>query len=154
MKHGPEAVNTIFQRCMNADPSLFLKSQLKGNPISCPKIKARVPEIVTHVPCDCSFDMSVNLYPTPIIHLRNMKGTGRSETPLGLTVDSLQFQNLIQDYLKLRKQLRETQLLLKKYEENLRNFFEEAGADCVETPVGQLRRQKKETGEISFVLEI
>jgi hypothetical protein len=154
MKRGPEAVNTIFQRCMNADPSLFLKSQLKGNPISCPKIKARVPEIVTHVPCDCTFDMSVNLYPTPIIHLRNMQGAGRSETPLGLTVDSLQFQNLVQDYLKLRKQLRETQLILKKYEENLRNFFEEAGVDCVETPVGQLRRQNKETGEIAFVLEI
>jgi hypothetical protein len=154
MKHGPEAVNTIFQRCMNADPSLFLKSQLKGNPISCPKIKARVPEIATHVPCDCAFDMSVNLYPTPIIHLRNMQGAGRSETPLGLTVDSLQFQNLVQDYLKLRKQLRETQLILKKYEENLRNFFEEAGVDCVETPVGQLRRQNKETGEIAFVLEI
>lgn len=154
MKHGPEAVNTIFQRCMNADPSLFLKSRLKGNPISCPKIKARIPDVTANVPCDCSFDMSVNLYPTPIIHLRSLGGMKSSETPLGLTVDSLQFQNLIQDYVKLRKQLRETQLLLKRYEENLRTFFEDAGVDSVETPIGELRFQKKETGEISFVLEI
>jgi hypothetical protein len=154
MKHGPEAVNTIFQRCSNADPSLFLKSRLKGNPISCPKIKARIPDVTTNVPCNCSFDMSVNLYPTPIIHLRSLGGMKSSETPLGLTVDSLQFQNLIQDYVKLRKQLRETQLLLKRYEENLRTFFENAGVDSVQTPIGALKFQRKETGEISFVLEI
>ncbi len=32
--------------------------------------------------------------------------------PTGLALDSLQFQNLLQEYVKLRKQLRETQLLL------------------------------------------
>lgn len=154
MKHGPDAVNTIFQRCINADPSLFLKSQLKGNPISCPKIKTRIPDITSAVQCNCSFDMSVNLYPTPLIHIRNIKGGGRAETPLGVTVDSLQFQNLIQDYVKLRKQLRETQLLLKRYEENLRAFFEEAGVESVNTPLGELRLVKKESGEIGFVLEI
>lgn len=154
MKHGPDAVNTIFQRCINADPSLFLKSQLKGNPISCPKIKTRIPEITSTVQCNCSFDMSVNLYPTPLIHVRNIKGGGCAETPLGVTVNSLQFQNLIQDYVKLRKQLRETKLLLKRYEENLRAFFEEAGVESVNTPLGELRFVKKESGEIGFVLEI
>jgi hypothetical protein len=98
--------------------------------------------------------MSVNLYPTPIIHLRSLGGVKNSETPLGLTVDSLQFQNLVQDYVKLRKQLRETQLLLKRYEENLQTFFENAGVDSVQTPIGTLKLQKKETGEISFILEI
>ena len=42
LEHGPEAVNALFQRCLNADPSLFLKSRLRGNPMSCPKIRVRI----------------------------------------------------------------------------------------------------------------
>ncbi len=153
LSHGPEAVNTIFQRCANADPALFLKSRLKGNPISCPKIRGRIPAITSAVSCNCSFDLAVNLYPSPLIHVRAFSGS-ETPSPLGITVDSIQFNNLVQDYIKLKKQLRETKLLLERYEARLNGFFEEASVDSVQTPMGELRRTKKEDGTASFTLEI
>lgn len=153
LNHGPEAVNAIFQRCTNADPALFLKSKLKGNPISCPKIRGRIPSITSGVSCNCSFDLAVNLYPSPLIHVRTFTGS-ETPSPLGITVDSIQFNNLVQDYIKLKKQLRETRLLLDRYEARLNSFFEDASVDSVKTPMGELKRAKKEDGTASFILEI
>ena len=152
LEHGPEAVNELFQRCLNADPSLFLKSRLRGNPMSCPKIRARIPQVTSAVDCNCAFDLTSNLYPTPLIHVQSLAGA--TTAPTGLTVDSLQFQNLLQDYVKLRRQLRETQALLQRYETRLAGFFEEAGVTEVATPLGRLRCRKEEDGEVSFTLEI
>jgi hypothetical protein len=153
LDRGPETVNEMFRRCLNADPALFLKSRLRGNPMSCPKIRARVPAITSQVPCNCVFDLTVNLYPTPLIHV-NSRSEKTTVSSLGLTVDSLQFQNLVQDYLKLRKQSREIRHLLDRYEERLREFFENAGIDSVEIPTGKLSIVKKEGGEVAFTLEV
>lgn len=153
LKQGPQAVNSIFQRCINADASLFMKSQLKGNPVSCPKIRLRIPDVTSALPCNCAFDMAVNLYPTPVIHIRGLSGSAKM-TPLGITVDSLQFQNLVQDYIKLRKQLRETQLLLTKYEAKLEEFFDEAGINSAQTPLGEIKMRKEPGIKTSFSLEI
>jgi len=153
LSHGPEAVNTIFQRCTNADPALFLKSRLKGNPISCPKIRGRIPSITSGTSCNCAFDLAVNLYPSPLIHVRAFSGS-ETPSPLGITVDSIQFNNLVQDYIRLKKQLRETRLLLDRYEARLNTFFEDASIQSIQTPMGDLRRTKKEDGTASFTLEI
>jgi tetratricopeptide (TPR) repeat protein len=153
LPHGPQAVNEIFQRCLNADPALFLKSRLRGNPMSCPKIRSRLPRITSAAACNCAFDMAVNLYPTPLIHSHGTSGEVAGY-PLGLTVDSLQFQNLVQDYLKHRKQIREAQILLERYEARLIEFFEAAGVDTVQTPLGRLIYDKKEEGKVRFMLEI
>ncbi|MCX5863374.1 MAG: CRISPR-associated primase-polymerase type A1 [Deltaproteobacteria bacterium] len=153
LNHGPEAVNAIFLRCDNADPTLFLKSRLKGNPVSCPKIRSRIPDLTSTVSCNCSFDLDLNLYPTPLIHVRAFSGT-ETPSPLGLTVDSIQFQTLVQDYIKLRKQFRETKLLMERYEARLNSFFEDAAVESVQTPLGELRRMKKEGSPASFTLEI
>jgi len=153
LDHGPDAVNEIFTRCLNADPTLFLKSRLKGHPMSCPKIRSRIGDITSTVPCNCIFETGVNLYPTPLIHVRGMTGTS-APAVLGITVDSLQFQNLLQDYLKLRRQLRETQILLERYDARLSQFFEEAGVESVSTPTGTLRIVRDESGRNSFTLDI
>lgn len=153
LDRGPEAVNELFHRCANADSTLFLKSRLRGNPMSCPKIQARIPHITSALACNCVFDLGVNLYPTPLIHVRGVASDFFAH-PLGKTVDSLQFQNLFQEYLKLRKQLRETQILLEQYEQRLEKFFDEAGVDSVQTALGKLVRTKKEGGETTFTLEI
>lgn len=152
LENGPAAVNELFQRCVNADPALFLKSRLRGHPMSCPKIRSRIPDISAAVACNCAFDLAVNLYPTPIIHIHGLKPGAAA--PIGLTLDSLQFQNLLQEYVKLRKQLRETQLLLGRYEQQLGEFFGAAGVQEVQTPLGVLRRQEDKGGKVSFILEI
>jgi hypothetical protein len=153
LDRGPDAVNEIFRRCVNADLSLMLKSRLRGNPMSCPKIRTRVPELTSRVPCNCVFDLSVNLYPTPLIHVTSVS-RARSVAPIGLTVESLQFQNLVQDYIKLRKQLRETQLLLQRYEEQLMKFFDEAGVQSAQTPTGKLSICRHDDGKVTFTLDI
>jgi predicted component of type VI protein secretion system len=112
-----------------------------------------VPQISSQVSCNCAFDLSVNLYPTPLIHAHSMSRAA-AVSPLGLTVDSLQFQNLVQDYLKLRKQSREIRLLLERYEERLRQFFEDAGVQSVQTPMGKVTIVSREDSTVSFTLDV
>jgi hypothetical protein len=152
LEHGPQAVNELFQRCLQADPALFLKSRLRGHPMSCPKIRARVPHLTATVNCNCPFDLAVNLYPTPLIHIHSFKAGDAA--PMGLTVDSLQFNNLLQEYLKLRQQMRENQILLERYEKKLEQFFADAGVDAVQTPMGRLRCSKDAAGRVALTLEI
>ncbi len=153
LEHGPEAVNTLFERCLNADPTLFLKSPLRGHPMSCPKIRSRIPHLTATVNCNCAFALGVNLYPTPLIHLQALE-TAKTSAPASHVVDSWQFQNLLQDYLKLRRQLHETQVQLGRCEEALSQFFQEAGVESVQTPLGTLHCRPQEDGKVIFSLEM
>jgi len=157
LEHGPAAVNNLFERAWQADPALFLKSRLRGNPMSCPKIRIRIPEITAAVGCNCVFDLETNLYPSPLLHVREREvvaGAGGLRPLPAVAVDSLEFQNFLQDYLKLRKQLRESQSLLTRYEERLAGFFDETGVESVITALGELRRDRKAGEKPVFVLEI
>jgi len=119
--------------------------------MSCPKIRSRVPQITSAVACNCSFDPSVNIYPTPLIHVYAMKNDPIGH-PLGVTLQSLQFQNLLQEYLRLRKQAQETALLLKKVESELSRVFDEASVSSIQTPLGELQKTTREDGQIVFAL--
>lgn len=152
LEQGDQAVNQLFRQCTNTDPALFLKSRLKGNPMSCPKLKSRLPEMVRGIACNCVFGENINLYPNPLNHLHDLPRTG-GVAPLGITVDTLQFQNLLVDYIRLRKQLRETMTLLGQYEQRLETFFAEAGVDFMETPSGKVSIEKN-TGVVAFKLEL
>ncbi len=154
LEHGPAAVNDLFERAWQADPALFLKSRHRGNPMSCPKIRARIPDVTATVGCNCVFELGTNLYPSPLIHVREAAAaSGRRPLPAA-AIDSLEFQNFLQDYLKLRKQLRESQALLARYEERLAGFFDETGVASVHTALGELRRESKEGECPIFVLEL
>ncbi len=68
---GVLAVNYLLDRCANVPASERLQTPLAGNPISCPKIRKRIPHITAAVPCHCAFDFAPDHYPTPRLHLRN-----------------------------------------------------------------------------------
>lgn len=153
LDHGPEAVNALFARAFPADPSVMLKSRLRGNPMSCPRIRSRIPGITSAVACNCVFDQGSGPYPTPLIHVRGVSADDFGG-PLGLSVDSLQLQNLVQEYLKLRKQQREILALAAQYEKRLDRFFDEAEVDIVQTPLGAFRRIRREDGTVSYTLEV
>jgi len=153
LERGPEAVNTLFSSAYPADPSIMLKSRLRGNPMSCPRIRSRIPESTSTVSCNCMFQPGADPYPTPLIHVRGVTGDDFGR-PLGLSVDSLQLQNLVQEYLKLRKQQREMEALAAQYEKRLGRFFEEAGVDTVQTPLGVFRRRKSEDGTVTYSLDL
>lgn len=153
LKNGPEAVNALLARCANVDASLFLKSRLRGNPISCPKIRSRVPAITSRVACDCKFDPKTTLYPSPLRHVQEMDRV-KATSLVGRTVDSLQFQQMLQEYLKARRQIRELEILMKAYEDRLEEFFTQAGIESVQTPMGTLKRIQKEGEKAVYNLEI
>jgi hypothetical protein len=68
---GVLAVNYLLDRCANVPVSERLQTPLAGNPISCPKIRKRIPHITAAVPCHCAFEFAPEHYPTPRLHLRN-----------------------------------------------------------------------------------
>jgi hypothetical protein len=153
LQYGPEAINLLLGRCVNVDASFFLKSRLRGNPISCPKIRSRIPGMTTRVECNCKFDPKTTLYPSPLLHVKEMDRI-KSESFIGKTVDSLQFQQLLQEYLKARKQIREIEILTRVYEDRLDEFFLQAGIDSVQTPMGTLKRITREGEKASYHLEL
>ncbi|HLC15252.1 MAG TPA: CRISPR-associated primase-polymerase type A1 [Thermodesulfovibrionia bacterium] len=153
LDNGPDAVNQLFQRCVNANPSNFLKSRLKGNPISCPKIRNRIPEITSKVACNCQFNLSTNLYPSPVVHTYSVSDHDLNSA-VGLTIDSLQFQNLVHEYMSLLKQSRQIEILLKKHEDRLREFFSHAGVDTVQTPLGRLKQVMDNENRFTYLLEL
>jgi len=71
LRKGVLVVNYIFSRCANLGTEHMLKSRLKGYPMSCPKIRHRIPSITSQVVCNCDFS-DANHYPTPNLHLRTM----------------------------------------------------------------------------------
>ena len=141
LSHGVDAVNSLFKECINIDAQYFLKSRLKGNPISCAKIRKRIPEITTKVSCNCLFDLRMNLYPTPLLHLNEISEL-HPESSIGGMVDSMQFQMLLQQYLKVKRDIKELEILIDRYEKRLNQFFEQAGVDEIKTPWGRLKRIK------------
>jgi hypothetical protein len=153
LKQGPDAVNALLARCTNVDASFFLKSQLRGNPISCPKIRSRIPSVTSRVDCNCRFDETATLYPSPLRHVQAMDQI-KSASLIGKSVDSLQFQQMLQEYLKARRQARELEILMKAYEDRLEEFFAQAGIDSVKTPMGTLKRTAKEGEKVSYHLEL
>ncbi len=70
------AVNYLFERCPEVPTDAFLKSPLRGSPISCPRVRKRVPEVTALVPCHCEFPTRPDHYPTPLLHLDEARARG------------------------------------------------------------------------------
>ncbi len=73
---GVAASNYVLERAVGIGEDRHLKSPLRGNPISCPKIRQRVPHITSRVACRCEFPEDVDHYPTPVLHLRSAPQEG------------------------------------------------------------------------------
>lgn len=69
---GVAAVNYLLGRCLAVPRTAFLKSALRGNPVSCPKIRSRLPHITARVRCACEFPDCGEAYPNPLLHLAGL----------------------------------------------------------------------------------
>ncbi len=69
LTQGDAAVNAVLSKVQNIDPRIKLKSPLRSYPTSCPKIRARLPELTASVPCHCAFPQHTSSYPHPLLHL-------------------------------------------------------------------------------------
>ncbi|MHC1587999.1 MAG: hypothetical protein ACXQTX_06030, partial [Candidatus Syntropharchaeia archaeon] len=150
LDHGPEAVNELLKKCLHIEEDFFLKSRLRGNPMSCPKIRARIPHITSRCKCNCQFDPTLNMYPTPLLHIHAMEEKPGWEV---LSAQSIQFQNLLTEYMKVAKDIKELSQLKERYEKMMNDFFDQAGIDSLSTPMGTLKRVR-EGEKVSFILEL
>lgn len=73
---GVAALNYLLGLCLNVPRTAFLVSPLRGNPVSCPKIRSRIPETTSRCQCACTFPDAPEHYPTPLLHLH---GLGQDE---------------------------------------------------------------------------
>jgi len=78
---GVLAVNYLFDACIDVPAAARLQTPLSGNPISCPKIRKRIPHITSRVNCNCSFDLAPDRYPTPRLHLLTLPRQGAPAQP-------------------------------------------------------------------------
>ena len=135
LEEGPQAVNWILKQCYNAQPDQFLKSRLRGNPMSCPKIRSKIPSITSLSTCTCQFSETQGAYPHPLLFLLSYSNIGK------IPIESLEFQNLLLEYLKLKKQVQELTGVLSDYEKKVESFYSQAGVEAISTPWGVLERQ-------------
>jgi tetratricopeptide (TPR) repeat protein len=71
---GVLAVNYLLDACADVPPAARLQTPLAGNPISCPKIRRRIPHVTGTVDCNCLFDFAPGQYPNPRLHLLRPRG--------------------------------------------------------------------------------
>jgi hypothetical protein len=69
---GVLAVNYLFDLAVDTPRTALLQSPHSGNPISCPKIRKRIPHITGTVACHCEFAAGSDHYPTPRLHLHTL----------------------------------------------------------------------------------
>jgi tetratricopeptide (TPR) repeat protein len=70
LSRGAEAVNVLLEHTRGGTPPLV--SRLRGNPMSCAKIRSRLDLDLGEGGCDCVFDPTLGSYPHPLLHLSTL----------------------------------------------------------------------------------
>ena len=81
LEGGPQAVNYLFAKCVDVGPEKLMKDRLKGNPVSCPSIRKKIPHITRRAGCNCHFDFASDRYPTPVLHLLTLPAAEPKSPP-------------------------------------------------------------------------
>ncbi len=97
LRQGVEATNHVLLQCPELGANFHLKSPYRGNPMSCARIRARIPGTTSRLDCNCEFP-AVTGYPSPVLHLHGPPPEGDQ----GLA------QALLQDYQRARRHWQES----------------------------------------------
>ncbi|TVR05318.1 MAG: hypothetical protein EA398_00110 [Deltaproteobacteria bacterium] len=79
---GIDAVNYVFRRCPEIPPDALLGKRLAGSPISCARVRQRVPNVSSSVPCNCAFPNHPDQYPSPVLHAHGIPPHAPGTPPL------------------------------------------------------------------------
>ncbi len=132
---GVQAVNYIHNLCVNVSASSSLQSPLAGNPISCPKIRKRIPQVTARVKCHCLFDFAPDHYPTPRLHLER---PGFSLAPAEMVEAAWDPAAAVQQWGVLRRKQEELQKEMKGLEERLLQHLEDTARNEIALADGRL----------------
>jgi hypothetical protein len=81
LEGGPLAVNYLLDKCIDVGPEKRMKDRLKGNPVSCPSIRKKIPHITRRLACNCAFEFAADRYPTPVLYLLTLPADERAPAP-------------------------------------------------------------------------
>ncbi len=141
----PQAVNYLLHRCVEFSPSQLLKSPLKGNPISCPKIRRRIGHITRRVPCNCRFDFAPDHYPTPLLHLKTLPPQNTSQETTHTPQDQVQdLETLLRRFTVLDHKRREINQQWEQLHEAICARLQALPQRCYESPIGRFQLVTKD----------
>jgi Tfp pilus assembly protein PilF len=169
---GRRYLHIVIGQCSDYDYQ-FTEKQIMGlrtYPISCPRIRERLPDITSSVVCDCQFPEIEGSYPTPVRHVEdslvpkvidsqrqkpemtptlNIKETSLPTTTKGkIQKDRPTIDDVLTQYIELRKSIQELDTRLKQKEDELAVLFEATGKEKVQTSLGELTREIKDRRNI------
>ncbi|HOG26870.1 MAG TPA: CRISPR-associated primase-polymerase type A1 [Candidatus Cloacimonas sp.] len=149
LDRGPEIVNFYLRQCNPCDPSDFLKSTLKGNVISCNKIRSYLASENDSFDCDCDFSGKIFSYEHPLIHLEDYV---LSSSPFSGN-NELLLKDTISRYLDIKRRNNELSETLQHLEKHILELFEQIGVSEFKTPYGVLKKDNTDNN-VKLILEL
>lgn len=150
---GVLAVNYLLDACVDVPATARLQSPLAGNPISCPKIRKRIPHMTAGVACHCRFDTAPGQYPTPRLHLQTLPhengGAARPE-PVPPAWDPVERARALR-ILRIRRQ--ELDAEVARLEAELLAYLERAPVQEIALGDGALRLIQEEGAPAALAWE-
>lgn len=125
-------------------------------PVSCLKLREQYKQISAEIGCSCNFKRTKNCYPSPVLHaLKNAEENNQITMPVSKTIPvnkqnelkeeinvSAKAQMIAEKMMELRKQRRNLDKALRKYEQELSDIFDDGNTDNMEIKMGLLVRRR------------
>ncbi len=148
LNNGAAIVNALLAKCSNANAADLLKSPLKGNPVSCAKIRSHLGSEIEEGMCQCDFTAFNSSYDTPLLHLSSLANTAGK----GPRDHELVLRDTIARYLDIRKKHNDYEKQLQGLEKNIFDLFAEIGVSQFQTGFGLLKKVE-ENSQTRIILE-
>ncbi len=134
-ERGARLIHSIVGHCLDYSESITQQQidRTPPYPISCPKIRQRLPEVTSTVNCACVFELPEGGYPSPLLHLDSAFTKGRSHNANRHAPLVDKYVNLQRDYQRLRRELAHV-------EDDLRYALDSSGQDELRADGWILRR--------------
>ncbi len=139
---GPLAVNYLFDKCIDLGPEKRMKDRLKGNPVSCPSIRKKIPHITRRVACNCAFEWAQDRYPTPVLHLLTLPA--QEDKPAGPAAVDPSLVRLAQRYGVLERRQAEIQRECEQLRDELVKALQAQPDRVVACETGRYRLKSQE----------
>ncbi|MFN8614198.1 MAG: CRISPR-associated primase-polymerase type A1 [Vulcanimicrobiota bacterium] len=111
LRQGVEATNHVLALCPEIGANYQLKNPYRGNPMSCARIRARIPGTTSRLDCNCEFP-PVTGYPSPVLHLQGPAPEG----------DESLARALLQDYQRAQRHWQESTRQLMQIQARLQSM--------------------------------
>lgn len=166
---GKEFIHKIMSFTLNYSYQVTQKFILRcpEKPVSCLKLREQYKQISAEVGCSCGFRRTKNCYPSPVLHaLKNSEDNNQITMPVSKTIPvdkqkvikneinaGSRAQELAEKMMEVRKQKRNLDKVIEKYERELSAIFDDCQTDSMEIKMGLLVRNKKED-KTEWVIQI